>query len=299
MAGWEKVRAVIDGEVCEASAPVIISASRATDIPAFHGEWLLRRLDAGGVLWRNPFNGVVSPVSFAKARLFVFWTKDARPMLPLLDRLDARGLRYYFQFTVNDYESEGLEPGVPPLEERLATFAALAARLGRERVVWRFDPLILSDTVTVETLAARLERVGERLRGHTSRLVISFADIEGYRGVRRRLAQAGGGWRGFTEPEMRQMAERVAALSRRWGLEVETCCEACDLSAFGIGHGRCVDDRLIARAFGDDAALRAFVARGWRKDRGQRKGCGCIPSKDIGAYATCPHRCAYCYANRA
>lgn len=299
MAGWEKVRAVIDGEVCEASAPVIISASRATDIPAFHGEWLRRRLDAGGVLWRNPFNGVVSPVSFAKARLFVFWTKDARPMLPLLDRLDARGLRYYFQFTVNDYEAEGLEPGVPPLEERLDTFAALAARLGRERVVWRFDPLILSDTVTVETLAARLERVGERLRGHTSRLVISFADIEGYRGVRRRLAQAGGGWRGFTEPEMRQMAERVAALSRRWGLEVETCCEACDLSAFGIGHGRCVDDRLIARAFGDDAALRAFVARGWRKDRGQRKGCGCIPSKDIGAYATCPHRCAYCYANRA
>lgn len=299
MAGWEKVRAVIDGEVCEASAPVIISASRATDIPAFHGEWLLRRLDAGGVLWRNPFNGVVSPVSFAKARLFVFWTKDARPMLPLLDRLDARGLRYYFQFTVNDYEAEGLEPGVPPLEERLDTFAALAARLGRERVVWRFDPLILSDTVTVETLAARLERVGERLRGHTSRLVISFADIEGYRGVRRRLAQAGGGWRGFTAPEMRQMAARVAALSRRWGLEVETCCEACDLSAFGIGHGRCVDDRLIARAFGDDAALRAFVARGWRKDRGQRKGCGCIPSKDIGAYATCPHRCAYCYANRA
>lgn len=299
MAGWEKVRAVIDGEVYEASVPVIISASRATDIPAFHGEWLLRRLDAGGVLWRNPFNGVVSPVSFAKARLFVFWTKDARPMLPLLDRLDARGLRYYFQFTVNDYEADGLEPGVPPLEERLDTFAALAARLGRERVVWRFDPLILSDTVTVETLAARLERVGERLRGHTSRLVISFADIEGYRGVRRRLAQAGGGWRGFTEPEMRQMAARVAALSRRWGLEVETCCEACDLSAFGIGHGRCVDDRLIARAFGDDAALRAFVARGWRKDRGQRKGCGCIPSKDIGAYATCPHRCAYCYANRA
>lgn len=299
MAGWEKVRTVIDGEVYEASVPVIISASRATDIPAFHGEWLLRRLDAGGVLWRNPFNGVVSPVSFAKARLFVFWTKDARPMLPLLGRLDARGLRYYFQFTVNDYEAEGLEPGVPPLEERLDTFAALAARLGRERVVWRFDPLILSDTVTVETLAARLERVGERLRGHTSRLVISFADIEGYRGVRRRLAQAGGGWRGFTEPEMRQMAERVAALSRRWGLEVETCCEACDLSAFGIGHGRCVDDRLIARAFGDDAALRAFVARGWRKDRGQRKGCGCIPSKDIGAYATCPHRCAYCYANRA
>ena len=299
MAGWEKVRAVIDGEACEAAAPVIISASRATDIPAFRGEWLLRRLDAGGVLWRNPFNGVVSPVSFAKARLFVFWTKDARPMLPLLDRLDARGLRYYFQFTVNDYEAEGLEPGVPLLEERLDTFAELAARLGRERVVWRFDPLILSDTVTVETLAARLERVGERLRGHTSRLVISFADIEGYRGVRRRLAQAGGGWRGFTEPEMRQMAERVAALSRRWGLEVETCCEACDLSAFGIGHGRCVDDRLIARAFGDDAALRAFVARGWRKDRGQRKGCGCIPSKDIGAYATCPHRCAYCYANRA
>ena len=32
---------------------------------------------------------------------------------------------------------------------------------------------------------------------------------------------------------------------------------------------------------------------------GQRTACGCIPSKDIGAYDSCPHFCVYCYANRS
>jgi len=298
MAVWEKVKISINGVACEAQAPVIISASRATDIPAFHSEWLLRRLEQGHVLWDNPFNGKACPVSFARARLFVFWTKNPKPLMAHLDVFDRKGLNTYFQFTLNDYEAEGLEPGVPPLEQRVATFRELSERLGPERVIWRFDPLILTDVIGVETLLQKIEKIGNLLRGRTRRLVISFADIRGYASVARNLDRAGFRIREFDEASMRAVAQGLSELNRSWGLELATCAESVDLSAYGIEHNRCVDDRLMSRLFGHDEALMAFLNRAGRlKDKGQRKACGCRPSKDIGAYGTCPHLCAYCYAN--
>jgi hypothetical protein len=298
MAVWEKIALSVDGELREAAAPVVVSASRATDIPAFHAEWLMRRLEEGYVTWRNPFSGKSAPVSFARARLFVFWSKNPKPLMAHLPALDRLGLDYTFQFTLNDYGAEGLEPGVPPLEERIATFRELSDRLGPERVVWRFDPLVLTDGIDVDDLLRKVAAVGGRIHCHTRRLVVSFADIRGYPGVARSLARAGIRAREFGAGEMRRMARGLAALNRDWGLEIATCAETADLSEFGIGHGRCVDGRLIARLFSRDAALMAFVDRyGDTKDKGQRKACGCVPSKDIGAYGTCPHGCVYCYAN--
>lgn len=298
MAFGEKVTITIDGAACEAVAPVVISASRATDIPAFHADWFMCSLEQGHVVWMNPFNGKSMPVSFARARCFVFWTKNPRPLMAHLSALDRRGFNYYFQFTLNDYEVERLEPGVPPLEERVATFHELADRLGPERVVWRFDPLILTDRITVDGLLKKVARVGERVHRHTRRLVVSFADIHSYPRVVRNLAHAGIHAREFTPEEMRQMADGLMALNREWNLELTTCAETADLLEFDIGHSRCVDGRLIARLFKHDTALMAFLNRyGDRKDTGQRKACGCMPSKDIGAYGTCPHGCAYCYAS--
>ena len=298
MAVWKKETVIIDGAACEAVAPVVISASRATDLPAFHADWLMRSLEKGHVLWTNPFNGKSVPVSFACTRCFVFWTKNPKPLMPNLLSLDRRGFSYYFLFTLNDYEMERLEPGVPPLEERIETFRELADRLGAERMVWRFDPLILTDRITVDDLLRKIAHVGERVHRHTRRLVISFADICGYPRVARGLSRAGIHARAFTTDEMRQMASGLAALNRDWGLELTTCAETVDLSEFGIGHSRCVDGRLIARLFKHDTALMAFLNRhGGAKDKGQRKNCGCMPSKDIGAYGTCPHGCAYCYAS--
>ena len=298
MAVWEKVTVTINGAACEAAAPVVISASRATDIPAFHADWLMRRLEEGHVVWTNPFSGKPVPVSFSRARCFVFWTKNPKPLMAHLPALDGRGLGYYFQFTLNDYEAEQLEPGVPPLEERVAAFRELADRLGPERVVWRFDPLILTDRITVDDLLRKVARVGERIHRHTRRLVVSFADIQGYPRVVRNLARVGIHAREFSIEEMRQMAEGLVALNRDWGLELATCAEAADLSGFGIAHSRCVDGNLIARLFKHDPELMDFLNRhGNAKDKGQRKTCGCMPSKDIGAYGTCPHGCVYCYAN--
>jgi hypothetical protein len=292
------------------NAPLIISASRATDIPAFHVEWLRERLEAGYVERINPFNQKPSIVSFAEARVFVFWTKNPKPLFPLLDFLDERGLNYYFQFTLNDYDAEGYESGVPKLEERVETFMALSNRLGKDRVIWRFDPLLLTDKVSVKDLLKKVDRVGNLLHPYTSRFVFSFADIAGYKKVQKHLSRAGVQAREFTTPEMQAFAAGVQQLNQRWGLAVSTCAEAIDLDKYGIEHGRCIDDRLLINLFPHDAKLMVFLGyeqglggewvpiakKRKLKDPGQRKACGCIISKDIGRYDTCSHGCVYCYA---
>ena len=293
-------------------SPLIISASRATDIPAFHVQWLRERLEAGYVERINPFNQKPSIVSFSEARVFVFWTKNPKPMFPLLDELDARGLRYYFQFTLNEYELEGYEPGVPKLEERVETFMSLSNRLGKDSVIWRFDPLLLTDKVSVDDLLKKVERVGNLIHPYTSRFVFSFADIVRYKKVHKHLSQAGIQAREFTIPEMQAFAAGVQQLNQRWGLSVSTCAEAIDMDVYGIEHGRCIDDRLLIKLFPQDAKLMAYLGyeqglggewvpiakKRKLKDPGQRKACDCIVSKDIGRYNTCLHGCIYCYATQ-
>lgn len=284
---------------------MIVSASRATDIPALYGEWLLRRLRAGWCVRVNRFNGRRNRVSFERARAIVFWSKNPAPLIPRLDEIDALGFNYYFTVTLNDYEREGLETGLPPLANRIETFRRLALRLGPERVVWRFDPILVGARLTPEVVLERIARVGAAVRGHTRKLVISFADLAPYPAARRRLQS--GGDEAFREPgpaEVARIAAGLRDLNRRWGLEVAACAETADLSGFGIGRNRCVDDALLMRAFPRDAALQEFLRGGAGggpahplRDRGQRAACGCIVSRDIGRYGTCPQGCAYCYAN--
>jgi hypothetical protein len=295
-------------------APVIVSASRATDIPALYGEWLLCRLRAGWCVRINRFSGRREHVSFGKTRVIVFWSKDPAPLIPRLGEIDALGINYYFTLTLNDYEREGLEPGIPRLAERIATFRRLSELVGPERVVWRFDPILVGRALGAETVLERIERIGEAVCRHTRRLVVSFADIDCYPAVRRRLAAYGPGE--FVEPgpaEVARIAVRLGELGRSWGIVVAACAEEADLRSYGIVPNRCVDDGLMARAFPGDLALMDFLgsdaAGGPRvptaraggaphplKDPGQRKACGCIVSKDIGRYNTCTLGCAYCYA---
>jgi hypothetical protein len=281
--------------------PVVLSASRATDIPAFYADWFMNRLRAGFFPWTNPFRpSQVQRVSTARVRAIVFWSKHPAGLWPHLDELDRMGIGYYFQYTLNDYEAEGLEPGLPPLAERAGLFRRLSARLGPERVIWRMDPLLLTDRIGVPELLEKAEGLAAALAGHARKLVISFADIDRYLSVRRNLTRAGAGAREFTRGEMEALARGLAAINRAHGLELATCAEEADLSAFGVGHNRCVDGALLARLRPDDAALTAFLAsRAARKDPGQRRACRCIASKDIGRYGTCPAGCAYCYATRS
>ena len=278
----------------EAIAPVIVSASRATDIPAFYADWFFNRLDKGYASWRNPFNGKDSYVSFANTRFVVFWSKNPKPLIPYLPILQEKGIGFYIQFTLNDYDAEQLEPGVLRLAERIDTFKRIVDEYGVGSVVWRFDPLILTEKISPELLLHRISAIVEQLNGYTEKLVFSFADIAGYSSVARNLRAAGINYREWDTETMSAFARRLADM--RLPFRLATCAEAVDLEEFGIEHNRCIDAELMARRSPDDVELKSFLQRA-KPDSGQRKLCGCILSKDIGAYNTCPHLCRYCYAN--
>lgn len=280
-----------------AQAPLIISASRATDIPAFYADWFFRRLDEGYIRWRNPFSGQDSYVSFKNSRFIVFWSKNPKLLLPYLSVLKERGIGCYIQFTLNDYEVEGLEPNIPPLEQRIETFRSLVDGLGIGAVVWRFDPLIFTDKINIDTLLEKIAHIADALDGYAEKLVFSFADIASYKKVSRNLHQSGIDYREWDEESMREFASRLSTLNRdNWNFRLTTCAERIDLSEYGIEHNRCIDSELISRLSPDDTVLQNFLYNA-KTDNGQRKACGCILSKDIGAYNTCPHGCLYCYAN--
>ena len=305
-----------DGDI-EGIAPDIISASRSTDIPAFYGKWLMNRIEEGYVKWTNPFNAnQVQYISFEKTRLFVFWSKDPKSFIPYLDKLDQKGINYYFQFTVNDYEKENFEPNVPKLNERIRTFKELSEKIGKEKVIWRFDPLILTDTLGVSELLDKVESVGDEINQYTEKCVFSFVDLS-YRKVINNLKRLNISYSEFDEKKMYQVAEELQKLQQKWSIDFSTCAETVDLCSYGITHNSCVDRDLIIRLFEKDTDLMDFLghkaaetsneflfeklsesqSKKEYKDKGQRKECGCVFSKDIGKYDTCGHLCVYCYAN--
>lgn len=330
MAQWQPIQIKREnGENVKAQAPIIVSASRSTDIPAFYADWFFHRLKVGYSAWTNPFNGVKSYVSYQDTRFIVFWSKNPRPLLQHLDYLKERNIGCYIQYTLNDYEKEGLERGVPKLSERVDTFKLLVDKLGKGRVIWRFDPLLLTDDISIDALLTKIERIGDQLQGYTEKLVFSYADILSYRKVKANLEKNHIPYQEWTESQMLEFAERLAELNKKWGYTLATCGEKADLQQFGIEHNHCVDDALIIRFAYEDKKLMDFLkvktfpmpvpnlfgeseplpedaillpnntyaTHGDNRDKGQRQFCGCIVSKDIGEYNTCPHLCEYCYAN--
>lgn len=334
MATWKKERLPREnGELVEMQVPVIVSASRSTDIPAFYADWFFHRLDVGYSAWTNPFNGVRSYVSYKNTRFIVFWSKNPINLLEHLPTLKERGIGCYIQYSLNDYEAEGLEKSVPPLAKRIDTFKQLVEQLGYGHVIWRFDPLVLTDQISIDSLLAKIENIGDQLKGYTEKLVFSFVDIATYRKVQANLNKAGVNYIDYdwTEYKMREFAQKLAKLNKKWGYELATCGEKIDLTEFGIKKNHCIDDDLIIKFAYNDKVLMDYLnvkilpkpqpvlfgeseplpedaieipdssgryaIHGDNRDKGQRLFCGCIKSKDIGEYNTCKHGCEYCYAN--
>ena len=325
----EKVSIQTDsGEIVEATAPVIISASRSTDIPAFFAKWFFNRLAKGYCVWYNPFNQQPMYISFSKCKVVVFWTKNPEQIIPFLPELDRRGIHYYFQVTLNDYMKEGFEPNVPPVEKRIETFRKLSQLIGKEKVIWRFDPLIITPTIGPRELLKRIWKLGNQLKGYTDKLVFSFVDVKAYRKVQNNLVKE---TMLFTKEDVEKAeanhAQRIEIVEgllkirnawhqEGWDIEMATCAEDINLEKYGIEHNRCIDGELMKRIFADDEELVYYLhTLKWPerdifgqlppipekkknvKDVGQRKICGCMVSKDIGMYNTCRHFCVYCYAN--
>ncbi|WP_124097998.1 DUF1848 domain-containing protein [Ruminococcus sp. Marseille-P6503] len=265
---------------------MIISASRRTDIPAFYSEWFFNRIKAGDVLVRNPMNThQISRIKLTPdvVDCIVFWTKNPKPMLERLDEL--KDYNYYFQFTLNSYAKD-IEPSVPSKDKELIqTFKSLSDKIGKERVIWRYDPIIVNEKYTAEYHFKYFEKLAEILDGKFGKCVISFVDY--YKKNATNFKNNNISELSFES--IRQIAKAFSEIAKRKNFTINTCAEEIDLSEFGIEHGKCIDDKLIEK-----------LAGGWlsvSKDKNQRDECGCVESIDIGVYNTCLHECKYCYAN--
>lgn len=265
---------------------MILSVSRRTDIPNYYSEWFLNRIKEGFVYVRNPMNyHQVSRIELSSENIdcIVFWTKNPEPMLDKLEILEDYS--YYFQVTLTGYGRD-IEPGVPHKKEKMIPVVRrLSEEIGYRKVVWRYDPIFISDKYTVKYHIHAFHEIAGQLEGHTDCCVISFFDV--YNCNKRQIQRLG--IREPDENEIEQLAAAFAkeAYSRR--IEVVTCAEKADLSAYGILHGSCIDVHRI------NALTGMNLKPG--KDRNQREGCGCMTSVDIGSYNTCLNGCAYCYAN--
>lgn len=265
---------------------MILSASRRTDIPNYYSEWFINRVREGFLYVRNPMNArQVSRIDLSPEAVdcIVFWTKNPVQMIDKLGYLSDYS--YYFQFTLTGYGKD-IEPHLPDKrEELISLFRKLSEKTGKEKVIWRYDPILINKKYTAEYHLKAFEEIAGKLSGYTEKVIISFVDL--YAKTQRNMRQLD--IRQMTNEEIVSLAEKMAQIASRCNLIIETCAEKINLEQAGIRHGSCIDKKLIER-------LSGCKLRG-EKDRNQRQECGCLESVDIGAYDTCLNGCKYCYAN--
>jgi len=263
---------------------MIISASRRTDIPALYSDWFFNRLKEGFVLTRNPVNRrQVNRISLTPDNVdgFCFWTKNPAAMLGRLNELSS--YEYYFQFTITPYGAD-IEPNLPDKRVVVETFKKLSGTIGPDRVVLRYDPILINKKYHAGYHPRAFEKLTRELRDHTRRVTISFIGAN-YRGVRANINELD--LTEITDEEKFETARSLAEIAAGNGLVIDSCAGKLGLERFGIGPARCVDSKYFSKTRG------GIVER----DKNQRPECRCAKSVDIGAYNTCVNGCRYCYAN--
>ena len=261
---------------------MIISASRRTDIPAYYSEWMVNRLHTGSAEVRNPMNwNQVSKVDLSPDAVdcIVFWTKDPKNMLLRLREIDELGYKYYFQFTLTPYGKD-IEPGLRDKEDIIKTFKELSSMIGPERIVWRYDPVVLNSFINEDWHIQRFRELCDSLEESTDECMMSFVDMY----PKLRKAERNGLLRQITADEKTSIFNIFNDIACEHGIKVKTCCEQ------GTDNGRCVDSERIERIIGRIPSTQGKV--------NQRELCNCAKSIDIGAYDSCASGCVYCYANR-
>ena len=268
--------------------PVVISASRRTDIPAFYTQWLLNRIEAGSCDYFHAFSKRWSRVSLRPehVRGIVFWTKNASPLIPHLPDLRALGYAFYIHFTITDLPRE-LEANIPPAGDAVKQVAELAAQFGSDCVQWRFDPIVHTTDIGADHTVRRFEKLCQALQGSTRRCFVSF--MSEYRRQKAAFQAAGVEHVEEGSAERRDLAMGLAGIAEAHGITMYACCSP-DLAVGGVQPGSCVDPELLR--------LNGASIQGTVRKAPSRTHCGCRKSVDIGAYDTCIGGCIYCYANR-
>jgi len=291
---------------------MIVSVSRRCDIPRFRFKWFMERIDAGFVEVTNPFNsrqvkrvsllpeGNLDPNGSRRevprkadmeptegVDVIVFWTRDPRNILANADELTQRGFLFYVMVTVTGYPPE-LEPDIPEKAAVLAAMKELAGKIGQDRVIWRYDPVILTSVTGEDFHLRNFGAIAQNLAGSVRRVIISMYDE--YPSSKRRLEglEKKGIIRMHNDDTgQTDLLTGLAKSAVTAGMEIQSCAEKEDYSSLGIKPGACVDPALIGRLWGLD-----FKG----KDKNQRPNCLCCQSVDIGTYGTCDAHCVYCYA---
>ncbi|MEN8211409.1 MAG: DUF1848 domain-containing protein [Thermodesulfobacteriota bacterium] len=266
----------------------IISVSRRTDIPAFYSEWFFNRVAKGFVQVKKQVGAKTAKkvlLGVKNVLCFVFWTKNPGPMLDKLHLLDEQGYQYYFQFTLTPYAKE-IESNLPRKEKIIQTFIKLSEKIGKEKVIWRYDPIFLNNEINLDYHKKYFAQFAEKLHRYTKKCIISFIDshqISKENKQRLKLVK-------IDNETMMELGKIIHGTGKKYGITIETCAEKIDLTQMGISSAKCIDDRLTGEILGRKFTL--------GKDRSQRKLCRCVTSIDIGTDNTCLHECLFCYATK-
>jgi hypothetical protein len=282
---------------------MIVSVSRRCDIPRYRFEWFMGRLDAGFCEVTNPFNrNQIKRVSLVPAagrmnlddtaenvEAFVFWTRETENILAKTEELEKRGFRFYVMVSITGYPAE-LEPNMPVLSKVLANMKNLSQKIGQDRVIWRYDPVILTSVTDEDFHRKNFDFLARELAGAVRRVIISIYDEYPAAKKRLELREKLGELRMLeVNDSLPQLLGSFAKSAQDAGMEIQSCAEKEDFSSFGIKGGACIDSGLINKLWGIKAG---------GKDKNQRPNCLCCKSVDIGAYGTCAAHCVYCYSIR-
>ncbi len=272
---------------------MIISASRRTDLPAFYSKWFLNRIKAQYCTVFNPFNrNQVKYISLKPGdiNVIVFWTRNSSKFHECINELDFLGIKYYFQYTLIKYDRR-LHRSLPDFENLKNEFLSLSNRVGSEKIIWRYDPILISNEHDYNYHIKQFESLATILRSNTHRVIISIVDL--YKKSMKNLKPlADSNFILNKNPEsdhnFRGFIKELVKISSNNNMEIQSCAEPLDLQSLGVKQGKCIDDNYIKKVFGSSVTS--------KKDPFQRKECGCVRSIDIGVYDTCLHGCQYCYA---
>lgn len=265
---------------------MILSVSRRTDIPNYYSEWFFNRLKEGFLYVRNPMNfHQISEIKISPdvVDCIVFWTKNPLPMMERLDELEA--YNYYFQFTLTGYGND-VERNLPNKKTSvIPIFQELSNRIGKEKVVWRYDPIFFSNRYNAKYHLKAFRSIAEALSGYTEKCVISFWDIypKNKKNMDNLLSYD------LSDSELRGFAKELSNIAKENHIKIGSCAEKIDLDEYGIIHNSCIDKELIEKIIGCKLKI--------NKDKNQRIECGCVESVEVGTYNTCKNGCVYCYAN--
>lgn len=264
---------------------MILNTGQRTDIPAFYSEWFINRVNEGFVMVRNPYNQ--SAVTRFEIRpdivdMIGFCTKNPLPLLPFAAELDKRGYGQYWQFTITSYGRD-IEPNVPDKHECLEAFKKLSALVGKDKIVWRYDPIFIDSKYTADYHRRAFEKMSRALNGWTDHCIISFIDL--FPKVKKNFPEA----REMSEQEEIALGKDLIAIAASNKIKIRTCGEGDLLAQYGADTDGCMTPAIYERAVGQPLAFPRFTP--------SRSECACYLSCDIGAYSSCRHFCRYCYAN--